>query len=124
VTPEHIVASILAAIAATIASGLTYLAMRLRRGVRVRGVLVEYPFIGGEDVGYVRSVRYTAGPLGDRICRPLDLVRTSPGEIGAEVELLYDPKNPKLVTFADFQPWKPAMVAWGATLFIACMIFR
>ena len=122
-TAEHVVASILAIVASVIASGLTYLAFRMRHGVRVKGVVVEWPYVGGEDAGYVRRVRYTAGSLGERVCQPLDLVRSVPGEVGVEVDLIYDPKNPKLVTFADFHAWKPAAIAWAAMLFIIWTIF-
>ena len=121
---EQIVATILAIVAAVVASVLTYVAFRMRHAVPVKGIVVEWPYVGCEDPGYVRNVRYKAGPLGERECRPLDLVRSPPGQAGTEVDLLYDPRNPKLVTFADFQAWKPAAIAWAATVFIIWTIVR
>ena len=95
-TAEQIVASILALVAATISSGLTYVAIRMREGVRVTGVVVESSPTGGEDGGYAHKVRYEAGALGERVCQPLEIVRSVPSEAGPEVELVLDPKNPKL----------------------------
>ena len=107
-----------------IASALTYMALKMWHGVRVKGTVVEQPFVGGEHGGYSRKVRYNAGPLGERVCRPLDLVRSVPGETGKEVDLVYDPANPKLVMFADFPALKAAAAAWAATLFIIWTVWR
>lgn len=123
-TGEQIFASVLAVVVATIASGLTYVALRRRHWVSAKGVVVESPWSGGEDGGYLRKVRYQAGAFGDRVYNPLDISRSVPAEIGAEVELLYHPKYPKLVVFADFPAWKAAAIAWAATLFVLWTVWR
>ena len=123
-TSEQIVAGILAFVAASIASALTYVALRMPHGVRVKGVVVEWSYVGGEDGGYSRKVRYEAGLLGERICRPLGLVHSAPGESGTEVDLIYHPSNPKLVMFADFPARKAAALAWAATIFILWTVWR
>ena len=121
---EDQVATVLALLVSAIAVHLSLGAVRLRRGVRVRGKIVGWKKVGGEDPGYVREVAYHAGHLGERRCQPLDLVRDTPGETDVDVDLIYLEADPTKVAFVDFPYWKPAIFAWLAVAFILWTIWR